>query len=144
MTVRMPEHIDRVEELPADVSLMLRAHMELRCLSREVIPVLRQVETRDGLPEEQLGAAMAYLEVMWMEARSRAVETDDAHRELLAARADEAPLESHDADLHGGACRYYNAVKVLRDTVCTRILCALSAEESGLWAPAELGGAYGA
>jgi hypothetical protein len=67
---------------PPDVSLLLRAHAEQRWLSREVIPVLRQIETRERLPEEQLPAALAYLEVIWCEARRRARETDTARAHL--------------------------------------------------------------
>lgn len=120
----MPEHLNKIETPPveakaSEVSLMLRAHAELRCLSREVIPVLRQVETRDGLPSEQLGAAMAYLEVTWLEARQRAQETDCVRRELAAARPSHAGRG--DDRLHNGACRYYEAVRVLRDAVQRRV-----------------------
>ena len=55
-------------EHPPDVTLLLRAHSEQRWLSREVIPVVRQIETGERLPEEQLPAALAYLEVIWVEA----------------------------------------------------------------------------
>ena len=46
---------------PSDVCLLLRAHAEQRWLSLEVGPVLRQLQQRDGLPEEQLGAALRLL-----------------------------------------------------------------------------------
>lgn len=126
----MSESINKIEGLQSDVSLMLRAHAELRCLSREVIPVLRQVETRDGLPDEQLGAAMAYLEVSWLEARRRAAETDSTHRELAAAAESAAhPPGTRDGALYSGACRYYDAVKALRSAVCRRVTPVLSACE---------------
>ena len=67
---------------PSDVCLLLRAHAEQRWLSLEVGPVLRQLQQRDGLPEEQLGAALAYLEVLWIEASQRAAETDAAYAQL--------------------------------------------------------------
>src|SRR6202035_4768886 len=69
---------------PPDVSLLLRAHAERRWLSREVVPVLRQIETSSDLPDEQLPAAVAYLEVIWAEALSRAHETDAERRRLDA------------------------------------------------------------
>ena len=72
---------------PPDVSLLLRAHAERRWLSREVIPVMRQIETCDGLPDEQLPAALAYLEVIWAEALGRARETDAERRRLDNANA---------------------------------------------------------
>lgn len=125
----MSESINKVEDPPLDVSLMLRAHAELRCLSREVIPVLRQVETRDGLPDGQLGAAMAYLEVTWLEARRRAQETDCAHRGLAEAAHDGESQDPDDGELYSGACRYYEAVKVLRAAVASRVKPVLSACE---------------
>lgn len=131
MAVRMSEHINQIEGLPADVNLMLRAHAELRCLSREVIPVLRQVETKNGLPDEQLGAAMAYLEVTWIEAQRRAAETDLARRELATSAQGALPPRP-DEDLHGRACRYYDAVKALRETAARRIAPALSASRQDL------------
>jgi hypothetical protein len=124
--VHMSEFTDKPEAPPADVGLMLRAHSELRCLSRELIPVLREVETRDGLPEEQLGAAMAYLEVTWMQARRRAAETDCARDELAVAPppslADDGRRQR---ELHGRACRYYDAVKALREAVGQRVALVL-------------------
>lgn len=117
----MPERVEKIEEPPSDVSLMLRAHAELRCLSREVIPVLRQLETRSELPEEQVGAALAYLEVTWLEAGRRALETDCAHQQLRARCAGQAQSDGQDGDLYGGACRYYDAVKLLRSAVRRRV-----------------------
>ncbi len=125
----MSELISKVEDPPSDVSLMLRAHAELRCLSREVIPVLRQVETRDGLPDGQLGAALAYLEVTWLEAGRRAAETDCAHRGLAAAGHSDGSQDPADGVLYSGACRYYEAVKVLRAAVTRRVQSVLSACE---------------
>ncbi len=125
----MSEHINKIEgshSPPCDVSLMLRAHAELRCLSREVVPVLRQLETGEGLPEEQYGAAMAYLEVTWLQARNRAQETDAARRRLCGAAGQE---HEADADLYGGACRYHDAVRELRSVVRARLMSLMSAAE---------------
>lgn len=96
---------------PFDVCLLLRAYAEQRWLSREVVPVLRQLETPDELPEEQLGAALAYLEVTWLEASRLAAETDAA----FAALRDAAP----DADeaLPSKARRFHAAVRFLREAV---------------------------
>jgi len=129
---------------PSDVCLLLRAHAEQRWLSQEVGPVLRQLRRRDELPEEQLGAALAYLEVLWIEASQRAAETDAAYAEFeaseRAARADAARAET-DASPGGGssssgwtlpskARRYRVAVLTLRD-VFGRQVAALLATPGG-------------
>jgi hypothetical protein len=96
---------------PSDVCLLLRAYAEQRWLSREIVPVLRQLETPDALPEEQLGAALAYLEVTWLEAARHAAETDAALADLETTRlAAEETLPSK-------ARRYHAAVRFLRETV---------------------------
>lgn len=96
---------------PSDVCLLLRAYAEQRWLSREVVPVLRQLESTGALPEEQLGAALAYLEVTWLEAARHAAETDAAFAALqdTATDADEA--------LPSKARRYHAAVCSLREAV---------------------------
>jgi len=83
-------------------------------LHREVIPVLREVETPGTLAEEEVGAALAYLEAMWSEATSRARETDAAHLHLRS------PERTGEA-LAGPAGRYHAAVRVLREIVAERI-----------------------
>jgi hypothetical protein len=111
---------------PPDVSLLLRAHAEQRWLSREVVPVVRQLETHEGLPEEQVGAALAYLEVVWSEASRRAGDTDGACTRLsLLPDAADTPLATR-------ACRYRAAVVVLREAALRRVapLLTSSAEES--------------
>lgn len=128
----MSGSINQLEAPPADVGLMLRAHAELRCLSREVIPVLREVEAPDELPTEQLGAAVAYLEVTWMEARRRASETDCARDELAAVSERllaAAGAEEGLGPLHDGACRYHDAVRALREAVSRRVALALASFE---------------
>jgi len=94
--------------------LLLRADAEQCWLHREVIPVLRHLETRERLPEEEVGAALAYLEAMWNEAMVRARETDAAHAHLRGAEQ-----QSH--TLSGTAGRYHAAVRVLRGIVAERV-----------------------
>jgi hypothetical protein len=103
----------QVADPPPDVSLLLRTHAERRWLSREVIPVIRQIETSEGLPDEQLPAAFAYLEVIWAEAQSRARETDTERRRL--------DLEPGSQPLLERARRAHAVVKVLRETVARRV-----------------------
>src|SRR5271167_2635878 len=75
----------------SDVCLLLRAHAEQGWLSHELVPVLRQLEHRDALPEEQLGAALAYLEALWAEAAQRAADTEAAYADLDAIEASANP-----------------------------------------------------
>jgi hypothetical protein len=100
--------------IPSDIRLLLRADAEQCWLHREVIPVLREVETREGTSTEETGAALAYLEAMWNEAAIRARETDAAHRHLRSC--EQAP----DA-LAGAAGHYHAAVRVLREIVADRV-----------------------
>jgi hypothetical protein len=130
---------------PSDVCLLLRAHAEQQWLSREVVPVLRQLQQRDSLPEEQLGAALAYLEVIWIEASRRAAETDATFAELEAAcAASRQTLASEDATytpeatLHDGAkalpdkARHYHAaVRTLRDAIARNVAPLLAVPSNG-------------
>lgn len=100
--------------LPSDIRLLLRADAEQCWLHREVIPVLRDVEAVGELAEEEVGAALAYLEAMWDEATLRAQETDAAHSHLRS-------LEKECAALEGPASRYHAAVRVLRGIVAERV-----------------------
>jgi uncharacterized protein (DUF3084 family) len=100
--------------IPSDIRLLLRADAEQCWLHREVIPVLREVEAPERLDEEEVGAALAYLEAMWGEATSRARETDAAHSNLCR-RADRPEV------LEGPASRYHAAVRVLRKIVADRV-----------------------
>ena len=106
---------------PADVCLLLRAHAEQRWLSREVVPVLRQLQDPDGLPEEQLGAALAYLEVTWLEATRLAAETDAAFADLQAARL------AAEETLPSAARGYHAAVHTLRQAVAQHVTALVSA-----------------
>jgi hypothetical protein len=100
---------------PSDVCLLLRAHAEQRWLSHEVVPVVRELQHRDSLPEEQLGAALAYLEVIWLEAARRAAETDATFAELDATVPEQE--RTCDRALPGKARRYHTAVRTLREIV---------------------------
>jgi hypothetical protein len=106
---------------PSDVCLMLRAHAEQRWLTREVVPVLRQLQEPDELPQEQLGAAYAYLEVIWLEARRLAAETDAAFADL-----DDVLIPGAEQALPSRARRYHATVHSLRETVaqCVSTLIA--------------------
>jgi hypothetical protein len=116
--------IERPTAPTCDICLLLRSHAEQRWLSHEVLPVLRQLEQRESLPEEQLGAALAYLEVLWIEASQRATETDAAYTELqLESLYGEPPL-------HGKARSYHGAVVRLREAIA-RHVAALVAAPSG-------------
>jgi hypothetical protein len=106
---------------PPDICLLLRAHAEHRWLSHEVLPVLRQLERRDSLPEEQLGAALAYLEVLWIEASQRATETDAAYAEL------EGVATNGDRALHTQARSYHAAVQDLRGAIAGHVAKVLAA-----------------
>lgn len=102
--------------------LLLRAHAESRWLSNELAPVLREVERRESISDQQMGTALAYLEVMWIEACSRARETESARVELDA-------LGSGDRALVAKAHRYHAAVRRLRDTIELRVCRLLAVPE---------------
>jgi hypothetical protein len=105
--------------LPSDIRLLLRADAEQQWLHHEVIPVLQHLETGDGLEDEEVGAALAYLEAMWNEAGVRARHTDAAHLNMHAAEPDE--------ELSYAAGRYHAAVRVLRDVIGERVAPLVSA-----------------
>jgi hypothetical protein len=148
MSVR-PSHQLSATATP-EVSLLLRAHSEQHWLSREVVPVVRQIATCEGssgatrkgssevearleleaqceleaLPEEQLPAALAYLEVVWSEAVRRAGDTDKALTCLdLTLPAAESP---ECLALAARARRYRAAVLVLREALARRVAALLS------------------
>jgi hypothetical protein len=113
------------DQPPADVCLMLRAHAEQRWLSREVVPVVRQLQHPDELPEGQLDAALAYLEVTWLEAQRLAAESDAAFAELKAASPG---LEE---SLSGKARRYHAAVRTLREAAARNVAALIPASCAG-------------
>lgn len=100
--------------LPSDITLLLRADAEHCWLHREVIPVLRQVESHERLPDEQVGAALAYLEAMWSEATIRAQETDAAGAHLNSRNGAHNSLSSP-------AERYHTVVRALRRLLTERV-----------------------
>lgn len=130
----MSEPINKIEAVPADVSLMLRADAELRSLTREVLPVLRQLETGAGLSDDQHDAALAYLELAWSQARRCAAESDAAHARLRTRRResdDDTLVEGGEGeDLLVGACRYYEAARTLRDRLARQVGRLLSVEQT--------------
>jgi len=107
---------------PSDVNLLLRAHAEQRWLAREVLPVLRQLQATDELPEEQLGAALAYLEVTWLEAARLAAETDAA----FAALEDGAAPGAEET-LPSKARRYHTVVRTLREAIARHVSALVTA-----------------
>jgi hypothetical protein len=107
------------ESLLSDVGLLLRAHAEHGWLSREVLPVVCQVEEPAELSRTQFHAARAYLEVVWEEALVHARNTD-ASRERVRAFTD-AP------ELCEWACRYHAAVRELRERLAARVAALLTA-----------------
>jgi hypothetical protein len=127
---------DSDQSPPSDVCLLLRAHAEQRWLSLELSPVLRQLQQRDSLPEEQLGAALAYLEVLWIEASQRAAETDAAYATLMAcertAETDatgtlpDAAIDDGGWTLPSKARRYHAAVQTLREVLARHVSTLLA------------------
>jgi hypothetical protein len=101
---------------PADVCLLLRAHAEARWLSREVVPVIRELEH-----ELASGTALAYLEALRIEAHHHAGETDAARSELDAL----GPGGDH--GVRANAHRYHAAVRELRATIDARVQQLLAA-----------------
>jgi hypothetical protein len=140
-------------EHPPDMTLLLRAHSEQRWLSREVIPVVRQIETGARLPDEQLPAAIAYLEVIWAEAVGLAHEADMALRRLDMLDSAHQPaldsphqpaldsphqpaLDSPHQPLTARARRYHACVRALRTAVARHVTPLIVAPR---YAPAEAG-----
>lgn len=108
---------------PPDICLLLRAHGEQRWLISEVVPVLRQLEQHGSIPDDQVGAALAYLEVLWIDATRRAADTDAARHEL------DAHARGGDPVLHDKARRYHAAVRRLRRAVNQRVTALTTTHE---------------
>jgi hypothetical protein len=102
-------------EHPPDICLLLRVHAEQRWLASKVVPILRQLEPPGRIAEEDAGAALAYLEVLWLEAGLRAAETDAAFAKL------EQEAQSSSQIVSQKARRYHVAVRRLRETVGNRV-----------------------
>jgi hypothetical protein len=103
------------EAHPPDICLLLRVHGEQRWLVSKLIPALRQLEEPDATAAEELDAALAYLEVLWLEAGLRAAATDAAAAELRRLAAPAPTLLSEKAQ------RYHAAVRRLRQAVDARV-----------------------
>ena len=114
MTDRSNRRFNSDRSSVADVCLLLRAHAESRWLSKQLTPVLQEIEERESISDEQLATALAYLEVLWIEACARARETESARVELDA-------LGSGDRALYEKAHRYHAAVRRLRDGIEQRV-----------------------
>jgi hypothetical protein len=100
---------------PPDICLMLRIHAEQLWLTSEVLPTVRQLAHPGRVPEEDAGAALAYLEVLWLEACQRAVETDAARATLDREQGERDRL------LCDKARRYHAAVRRLRTVIRPRV-----------------------
>jgi hypothetical protein len=100
---------------PPDICLILRAHGEQLWLSTEVVPIVRQLERGEIADVDGVGAALAYLEVIWIDACQRAAETDAARAALDSTGAD------RDLVLCEKARRYHAAVRRLRTSVGRRV-----------------------
>jgi hypothetical protein len=101
-----------------EVCLLLRADAEMRCLSREVLPSLRELERAGDSGVDAPGVASAYLEVLWIEAQERASATEAAFADAVGSA--DASAASPD-DLLEEAERLHTAVSMLRKTVTRRI-----------------------
>lgn len=108
---------------PPDICLLLRVHGEQRWLITEVIPIVRQLEQPGVISDNEVGAAIAYLEVLWIDARTRAAETDAARVALDAA--DAAP----DRVLDEKALRYHASVRRLRTAVSRRVAALIGLQD---------------
>ncbi len=102
-------------EHPPDICLLLRVHGEQRWLVAKVIPLLRQLEERGAVEPDELAPALAYLEVLWLEAGLRAAETDAAAAKLHPAGGAQPTVLEHKAE------RYAAAVRRLRHAVDRRV-----------------------
>jgi hypothetical protein len=100
---------------PPDICLILRAHGEQLWLTAEVVPIVGELEEPGAIPDDQVGAALAYLEMTWLDAAARAAETDAARAELDRTQGE------YDRFLREKACRYHAAVRRLRTAVAFRV-----------------------
>jgi hypothetical protein len=99
----------------ADICLLLRSHFEELWLRLQVLPVVAQLESQESIPEDQLGAALAYLELLWIDAARRAGETEAAYRELLF----DAPVT--DPRVRAQARHLHASVRIVREQLAHRV-----------------------
>ncbi len=111
-------------EHPPDICLLLRVHGEQRWLVSKVIPAVRQLEEPGAIAPEELDAALAFMEVLWLEAGLRATETDAA-ADALHASCSEAAFLAEKAN------RYHAAVRRLRQVVDRRVRAVIAARGRG-------------
>ena len=102
-------------EHPPDICLMLRVHSEQRWLVSKVIPMLRQLEEPGAIEPDELAPALAYLEVLWLEAGLRAAEADAATAKLRPPDGAQPTVLAEKAE------RYAVAVRRLRHAVDRRV-----------------------
>jgi hypothetical protein len=125
----------------SDICLLLRAHGEHFWLTTQVLPALRQLELAGSLREDrregERATALAYLEVLWLDARCRAAATDAALAELLSTPGAVANgLSGNGASSNGASAnganpgadyvaaqarRYHAAVCALRMSIGARV-----------------------
>lgn len=110
-------------ESPPDILLLLRAHAEQHWLTLRVLPLVRQLEPPCEVPEEEVGAALSYLEVMWLEAGLRAGATEAA-----AGALTDGSGEAGSVVVAQRAHRYHAAVRRLRQSVDRRVRALTCAE----------------
>jgi hypothetical protein len=103
------------KEHPADICLLLRVYGEQRWLMCEVLPALREAERPRALSPNDLGAELAYLEMLWSQACRLANETDTAAAELDPSDAACSHVLSDKAQ------RYHAAIRRLRLGTQTRV-----------------------
>lgn len=119
----LTDHSDHLP--PSDVCLLLRSHAEQHWLKREVAPLLTELEHGEPLPEEERSIALAYLEVTWIEAARRAIETDAAYACLGAPDAACGALNKK--------ARAYRAdVRALRERFARRVARAIVSDDDEL------------
>lgn len=109
---------------PCCVTLLLRAHAELSFLRREVLPVLSQLEAPGKLDCAERFAALAFLEVAWLEAQLRAFTTDLTRATVIGEE------QSEPDRLRGPAERYYKNLRALRAHTSVRVRRALALARS--------------
>jgi hypothetical protein len=108
-----------------DMCLMLRAYGEQRWLLCEVAPLVTQLEQHEHtVAEEQLAAALEYLEALWIDAHHLAAQTDGAFEQL----------EPAGDSLQDAARRYRTAVRRQRAVIGARVEQLLTAgRRSARW-----------
>ena len=105
---------------PCCVTLLLRAHAEQGFLRREVLPVLSQLEEPGELDCSERSAALAFLEVAWLEAQLRAFATDLTRATVIGAERAPSDRLQRPAEL------YYRSLRALRAHVGERARQALA------------------